>query len=221
MMFQSRTIRRRWGNPFHTTGGPVVYHLAAVLIGGLMMIPPVAMAQKAGLPGFGFDGEAKTGGDARRVRFRFFCSSNDGPNATGVLSAQLEVTRFEQLRDVFNFDPLEGPDSKAGALSRLQATGARGKAADSFTASGSILAAGISAGSTEAFMLEVSATRRNATRLQKLAAVLRPLLDGPGQLVWQQRNAKSGGTPLVATLDLAPAQSDQLKAGLGPCLGSR
>jgi hypothetical protein len=199
----------------------VIHPLVAVLAACLTMVPIKAKAQDPGPAGLGFDGEAKTGTDTRRVRFRFFCSSNSGPNVAGVLSVQLEVTNFEQLRSTFDFDPFEGPDAKVGPLTHLQINGARAKAADSFTASGSVLAAGMSAGSTEAFMLEVSASRRQASRLQKLAALLRPLVDGPGQLSWRQGNAKSGGTPINATLDVTQPQADQLKAALGPCLGTR
>jgi hypothetical protein len=193
----------------------------AVLIAAATAIPDKAAAQNPGPPGLGFDGEAKTGADTRRVRFRFFCTSNNGPNVTGALAVELEVPGYEQLRGIFNFDPFEGPDAKAGTLTGLQTIGVRAKATDSFTASGSVLAAGTSAGSTEAFMLEVSASRRQATRLQKLAAVLRPLLDGPGQLAWQQGNAKSGGTPINATLDLDRTKAAQLKTTLAPCLGLR
>jgi hypothetical protein len=193
----------------------------AVLIAVVTAIPGKAAAQNPGPPGLGFDGEAKTGTDTRRVRFRFFCTSNNGPNVTGALAVELEMPGYEQLRAIFDFDPFEGPDAKAGTLTGLQTSGVRAKAADNFTAAGSVLAAGTSAGSTEAFMLEVSASRRQATRLQKLAAVLRPLLDGPGQLAWRQGNAKSGGTPINATLDLDQAKAVQLKAALGPCLGLR
>jgi hypothetical protein len=50
---------------------------------------------------------------------------------------------------------------------------------------------------------------------------LHPLTEGPAQLAWQQGNAKPGGTPMTATLELGLAQSELLKSGLGPCLGAR
>jgi hypothetical protein len=197
------------------------YYLAATMIACLIVPNVTALAQTTGQAGIGFDAEAQTGPDKRRVRFRFFCSSNAGPNVTGVLSVQLEVTRYQQLRSVFDFDPFEGPDAKAGSLSRLQTTGLKAKASDSFSASGSVLAAGMSPGSTEAFMLEVSASRRDNARLRKLIAVLRPLMDGPGQLTWRQGNIKAAGAPISATLDIGQAQYEQLKPVLGPCLTAR
>src|SRR6185312_3666316 len=154
------------------------------------------------------------GADARPAEFRFFCTSNDGPNVTGALAVELHIPRYEQLRPMFDFDPFEGPSAHAGPLTQLQAVGVRARAHDRFTAAGS-------AESGAAFMLEVAASRREAAPLQRLAAVLRPLLDGPGQLVWRQSNARPGGTSLVASLDLAQAKADQLRAALAPCLARR
>lgn len=175
----------------------------------------------AGQPGAGFDGDARIGDQTRAVRFRFFCTSNAGPNVTGALAVELEVPNYQELHAVFDFDPFEGPDANAGPLTRLEANGAKSRTADTFTAAGSALAAGTSTGFTEAFMLEVSASRRDASRLRKLAAVLRPLIDGPGQLGWNQRNTKSGGATINASLNLDQARADQLKTVLGPCLGAR
>ena len=70
-------------------------------------------------------------------------------------------------------------------------------------------------------MLGVDASRRDPGSLRKLAAVLRPLTEGPAQLTWQQGNARPGGTPMTAILELNEAQSERLKTGLGPCLGAR
>jgi hypothetical protein len=164
-----------------------------------------------------FTGVARTGTDTRRVAFHFFCSSSKGPNMTGVLAVELEIPDYNQLHAVFNFDPFEGPDANAGPLTQLQTTGARTKATDRFTAAGSV----IPVGSAEAFSLGVDASRRDPGSLHKLAAVLRPLTDGTGHLLWVQGNAKTGGTPIAASLELTLAQSDQLKTALGPCLGAR
>jgi hypothetical protein len=193
------------------------HFLAVASIASAMAGTTDGKAQDLDPPGIVLDGMARTGTDTRPVRFRFFCSSNRGPNVTGVLSVVLEVSRYEQLRAVFDFDPLEGPDANAGPLTSLQASGARAKANDRFTAAGSV----VPSGSSEAFALEVTASRREPGPLRKLASVLRPLTDGPGNLVWQQGSAKPGGTPMNASLDLAQAQTDQLKTGLGPCLGAR
>ncbi|MGA3005321.1 MAG: hypothetical protein ABSE20_26750 [Acetobacteraceae bacterium] len=188
--------------------------LAVVAIAGVMA---GAKAQDRGPPGIVFDGTARTGTDTRPVRFRFFCSSNNGPNITGVLAVELEIPQYEQLSAVFDLEPFEGPDANAGPLTLLRAAGARSKASDRFAAAGSIIPSGVS----EAFMLGVDASRRGPGPLRKLAAVLRPLTEGPAQLAWQQGNARPGGTPMTAGLDLSKAQSEQLKSGLGPCLGAR
>ena len=199
------------------TGWLSVHFLPAALIACVGIAAINAKAQVQDPSGITFDGVARTGADTRPVRFHFFCSSNQGANLTGVLAVELEVPDHEQLRAVFDFDPFEGPDAHAGPLTQLQTTGARTKAADRFTAEGSI----VPVGSSEAFSLEVAASRRDPGPLRKLVSVLRPLIDGPGRLVWQQGNAKPGGTPMSASLDLAQAQSEQLKSGLGPCLGAR
>ena len=196
---------------------PTAGSLAIALTAGVMLVATVAKAQDLEPTGIAFDGVARTGTDTRPVRFRFFCSSNEGPNVTGVLAVELEVKDHEQLRAVFDFDPFEGPDANAGPLTLLRADGARTKASNRFAAAGSV----VPSGSSEAFALEVAASRREPGPLRKLAAVLRPLVDGPGQLVWLQGNAKQGGTPMSASLNLTKTQSDQLKAGLGPCLGAR
>jgi hypothetical protein len=188
--------------------------LGWALIVAAVVVPAPVAAQDSDLA---FDGVARTGDDTRPVRFRFFCSSNNGPNLTGVLSVELEVLGFEQLRPVFDFDPFEGPDAHAGALTLLRTNGVRSKAEGRFTATGSI----IPSGSGEAFMLEVTASRREAGPLRKLAAALRPLMDAPGRLEWRQGNAKNGGVPLVAGLDLTKAQGDELKAGVGACVDAR
>jgi hypothetical protein len=190
------------------------YALAVLAVAG---ISAGAQAQDRGPGGTVFDGTARTGSDTRQVRFRFVCSSNAGPNVTGVLAVELEIPQYEQLSPVFDFGPFEGPDAHAGALTLLRSIGVRSKAGDRFTAAGSI----IPSGASEAFMLGVDVSRREPGPLRKLAAVLRPLTEGPAQLTWQQGNAKPGGTPMTATLDLDQPRSEQLKTGLGPCLGAR
>ena len=195
----------------------VAHFLAAILSGGIIVGSNDAKAQDPGPLGIALGGVARTGADTRPVCFRFFCSANGGPNVTGVLSVELEIPRYEQLRAVFDFSPFEGPDANAGPLTVLLAKGVRTEANGQFTAAGSIVASG----SSEAFVLEVDASRRETGPLRKLASVLRPLIDGSGQLVWRQGNAKPGGVPMSARLDLSQAQTDLLKTGLGPCLGAR
>jgi hypothetical protein len=198
------------------------YALAALAIAGSVA---GVHAQDRGPSEVVVDGSARTGSDTRPVRFHFFCSSNNGPSVTGVLAVELEIPQYEQLSRFFDFAPFEGPDAHAGPLTQLRSAGVRSKAADQFTAAGSIVPSGvpsgIPSGASEAFMLGVDASRREAGTLRKLAAVLRPLTEGPAQLAWQQGNAKPGGTPMTATLELSFAQSEQLKTGLGPCLGAR
>ena len=188
----------------------MVHFLAAMSIAA----STCADAQRPDPPGLTFDGVARTGADTRQVVFHFFCSSNNGPNVTGVLSVDLEVPNYQQLRPIFDFDPFEGPDADAGSRTVLRAGGARAKAADRFATAGSVQ----EGNGSESFTLEVSASRRESAPLRKLAAVLRPLLDGPGQLEWSQGSAKSGGTPMIASLDVTQPRADQLKAALGPCL---
>jgi len=175
-----------------------------------------AQAQDRGPLGVVFDGMARTGSDTRPVRFRFFCSPNSGPNVTGVLAVELEIPHYEQLRRVFDFEPFEGPDAHAGPLTTLLADGAR-RAGDHFTAAGSVVASG----GSEAFMLGIDASRRDPGPLHKLSFVLHPLTEGRAQLTWLQGNPKPGGVTMTATLDLGQARSEQLKSGLGPCLGAR
>ena len=192
--------------------------LAALLIAGLAVVPVDAISQQPGDPGVVFEGSAQTGADKRPVRFRFYCSANNGPNITGALAVALEIPHFEQLNAVFDFDPFEGPDASAGPLTHLQATGARAKAQGDFAASGFMPAPDPDA----AFVLEVAAARRgNPARLAALTNVMRALVDGPSQLVWRQGNATKGGVPMNASLDLPNVRTDQLQAALGPCLGSR
>src|SRR3954452_5432209 len=49
-------------------------YLAATLIDCLVVPNVTALSQTTGQAGMGFDAEAQTGPDKRRVRFRFFCS---------------------------------------------------------------------------------------------------------------------------------------------------
>jgi hypothetical protein len=190
------------------------YALAVVAIAGVIV---AAKAQVPAPPGIVFDGTARVGSDTRPVRFRFFCSSNSGPNVTGVLAVELEIPQYDQLSSVFDFEPFEGPDANAGPLTLLRTSGAHGTASGRFTVSGSI----IPSGASEAFMLGIDASRRDAVPLRNLAAILRPLTGSPAQLIWEQGNASPGGKPMTATLVLNEARSAQLKTGIGPCLGAR
>jgi hypothetical protein len=187
----------------------VLVVIAAVMAG--------AKAQDRGATDIVLDGTARTGNDTRPVRFRFFCSSNNGPNATGVLSVELEIPQYEQLHPLFDFEPFEGPDANVGPLTLLLAAGARSNGSERFAAAGWIIASGAS----NAFMLGVNASRREPGPLRKLAAVLQPLTEGPARLTWEQANAKPGGTPMIAALVLGQSQAEQLSTGLGPCLGAR
>jgi hypothetical protein len=180
----------------------------------LAMLAVSGNAKEPAPPGIAYDGEARTGTDTRPVRFRFLCTSNEGPDVTGVLSVELEIPRYKQMRAIFDFDPFEGPDADAGAKTLLQGTGARGKSSGRFMASGSA----IENGATDYFALDVAASRREPGALRKLAAVLRRLVDGAAALTWNQDNAKPKGTPMVATLDLARSQAEELKTALAPCL---
>jgi hypothetical protein len=189
----------------------------ALVLVAVAAVTAGAKAQDRDPPRMVFDGTARTGNDTRPVRFRFLCSSNGGRNVTGVLAVELEIPQYEQLSPAFDFDPFEGPDAHAGPLTQLRSAGSRSTAGDRFAVSGSIIASGAS----EAFLLGIDMSRREPGPLRKLAAVLRPLTEAPAQLTWQQGNAKPGGTPVTATLDLNKAQSEQLKTSLGPCLGTR
>jgi hypothetical protein len=182
---------------------------------GLIALGGTAQGQTR--PEMVFEASAQIGPQNRPVRFHFFCSENEGPNLTGVLSVELETTRYEELREQFDFTPFEGPDADAGALSSLQVNGPRAKASDRFAAAGSATPTD----GADSFTLEVTASRREAGPLRKLATVLRPLIDGPGRVIWRQAAANRGGVPLIATLDVTQARSDELKSGLARCLATR
>jgi hypothetical protein len=177
----------------------------------------IATYQAAAVDSPDFDAVAQIGARAQPVRFHFSCSENDGPNLTGVLSVKLETLQYEQLRPVFNFDPFEGPDAHAGALSDLRSSGVSGTAESRFTASGSA----VEGNGAMAFALEIDASRREAGPLRKLAIVLRPLLDGPAKLVWHQGNAVRSGAPLIATLELSRAEAAALREVLARCISGR
>ncbi len=188
--------------------------LAGILITGLLS----AFQAAAQPPDVVLNGTAQTGSDVRPVRFHFYCSANSGPNLTGAFSVQLEVPQVEQLSKVFDFEPFEGPGAHAGALSHLEASGARTKAQGNFTASGYY-----TADPPDAFMLEVSAARRPAAnaRLKSVAAILRPLMDAPSKLLWRQGSANAKGIPIVASLQIESADAGKLQAVLGDCLAAK
>lgn len=191
-------------------------HLAAIwgCFLAVSWFAPGAVAQPPAGTEAVFDASARTGSGMRPVRFRFLCTPNQGPSLTGVLAVTLEIPRHARLSAVFDFDKFDGPDATAGALSHLQANGVRTKAGNRFVASGSIPDGGPNA----SFVFDVSASRRDPASLVRLAAVLRPLLDGPGQFVWRQGNARPGGVSIDASLDLPQERAERLKAVLGPCL---
>jgi hypothetical protein len=160
-------------------------------------------------------GHARTGTDARDVRFGFACTGN-GPGVTGALSVTLAVPRPEQLAAEFAFDPFEGPDVDAGALTELRSTGSGGGAQGRFTVAGSY---GVDPDTPFVFDL-AAAIRDDRARLAALARVLRPLTTSPGKLVWRQGNTTQGGVPIVASLDLTAADAEGLRAALAPCLAA-
>jgi hypothetical protein len=190
-------------------------HLAPVAV--MVALLGFATRQAAADDALAFDATAQIGARSLAARIHFACSSNAGRNVTGVLSVALETPNYEQLRSVFDFDSFEGPDANVGALSGLQAFGASGKAGNRFTAAGSA----VDTKGALSFVLEIDASRREPGALHKLAAVLRPLLDVPSRLVWRQSSATKTSAPIVATLDLSPAQTVALRGQLGPCLAGR
>ncbi len=205
--------------------GRLVRRLTGLIIAGLIVpvlaLPPVeTAAQNVDPAAIGFNGVAKVGSENRTVRFRFFCSPNRG-RSTGILSAQIEIPKYEQLKAVFNFEPFEGPIAHAGALTTLQTNAAEIRLEDTFTATGSVLAAEISAGAFDSFLLEVNAAQKESPASRKLANVLRPLTDSPGTLTWRQDAAKPGDTPVYATLELTQPRVEQMKAVLHQCFPSR
>ena len=188
--------------------------LAAMFFLGLAALPLDATAQPPSTSEAVFDGTGRAGNASRAVRFRFMCTPNGGPGINGVLSVALEIPRPEQWRGGFDFAPFAGPDATAGALSHLRANGVRSKAGNRFAAAGSTP----STGAYAAFVFEIAMSRRDPAGLGRLATVLRPLMDGPGQLVWRQGNAKREEAPIDASLELLPERAERLKAVLGPCL---
>jgi hypothetical protein len=159
-------------------------------------------------------GEARTGQDLRPVRFIFLCSSNDGPQVTGVLGVDLAVSRHDTLRPVFDFDAFEGPDAAAGRRTLLEAT-AEGTAVRMQT----MVSGSIGVGEDEPFVFSATAARRrDATRLAELSRLLAPLTQGAAQFSWSQSHARSGGATIQARLEISAADSQRLRTVLAPCL---
>ena len=159
-------------------------------------------------------GEAHTGADARAVRFTFLCSANDGPQVTGVLGVDLVVPRHETLRAIFDFDPFEGPDARAGRLTTLESTAESGTVSLRAMVSGS---GGVDPDAPFVFSA-IAARRRDAARLAELSRLLAPLTAGAARITWNQGNAKAGRPSIVARLDVSAADSLRLRALLTPCL---
>ena len=165
-------------------------------------------------------GEARIAGETRPVRFTFLCSSHDGPQVTGaqmtgVMGVDLIVPRHDTLRPIFDFDPFEGPDARAGALTRLETTAEAASGSLSAMVSGSI---GVEDDAPFVFSA-VAARRRDAARLAELARVLAPLTTGPAQLSWTQGQTRAGAASIAAQLEVSAADAERLKGFLAPCLG--
>jgi len=188
--------------------------MTRVALFALTVLLASAAVRAADAPEAVFAGTARIGTDTRQATFRFGCSSNRGPNLTGVLGVELEIPRAAELMPAFDVIPFEGPDAEAGALTHLEASGGTAKARDDFTASGWYPVAD----SGTSFAWGVNASRRAAKEMRKLAPVLRPLTGGGGRLVWRQGNAAKGGPPLIATLAFGPVETERLKAAIGACL---
>jgi len=181
------------------------------LLALLILLASPVLAQ----PVTGFTGEARTGADIRPARFVFTCSAH-GRNATGVLGVSIALPWHDTLRPLFDFQRFEGPDANAGRLTRLESSVGGSSIANRFVVSGSI-----SAEDDRPFVFAIYAARRgDPARLHDLARSLRPLLQGPppARLVWQQLNVLRGGVPIIAELELGPAETEQLRGLLGPCL---
>lgn len=159
-------------------------------------------------------GVARTGEDARAVRFVFLCSANAGPNVTGALGLELFVPGHGDLRGSFDFDAFEGPDARAGRLTQVETTGAGATARLRTMVSGWI---GVDADAPFAFGLS-AARRRDETRLREVSRLLAPLTSGAAQLVWTQGNTRTGGAPIVARLEVGAADAARLRTLLAPCL---
>ena len=162
--------------------------LAALCFG---LTSAAAVAQQPDASVLTFDGVARTGADSRAVTLHVFCSPNEGRDVTGALGLDLEIPNQEQLRPVFDFDPFEGPDAHAGALTVLQANGARNKADGRFEAAGSIEDTGgveiIRAGSGG-----VAARAKTSGQTRRRAAPVagwRPVDLDPGQCQSRRRAA--------------------------------
>ncbi|MBS7809789.1 hypothetical protein [Roseococcus pinisoli] len=178
-----------------------------ILLAALLLALPAAAQHRPAT--VTLEGRLQAGAEERAARFEFQCSAN-GPNATGVLSVELHVPHFAELERVFDFDPFEGPDARAGARSRLEV----GQVSAQFEVAGWI---GVTEDRPFAFGLGVP-RRRDARRLGELSRVLRPLTAGPATLTWTQRPAGQGTTPLVARLEVGAADAARLRTLLAPCL---
>jgi len=177
-----------------------------------LVAPALAETAEQGLT---LEGSARTGTLSHAVRFLFVCTEARMPGTIGTLAIELWLNDYPSLRPAFDVDPFEGPGATAGVLSALQSSGAKGKGAARFGAAGWIT---IEKPYTT-FALGISAARRgDAQRLKQLTEVLRPLVDGPSELIWTQGNAKKGGTPIVARLTLDAAQAATLKDTLKRCI---
>ena len=63
-----------------------------------------------------------------------------------------------------------------------------------------------------------AARRRDETRLREVSRLLAPRTAGPATLVWTQGNARVGGPPIMARLEVGAEDAARLRTLLTPCL---
>jgi hypothetical protein len=178
--------------------------MRAVLL--LLLTMGSAWGQTLTLPG-----EARFGDDRRAVRFTFLCSSNAGPQVTGVLGVELAIPRHDTLRPQFNFDAFEGPDARAGRRTALESQAAGAASRMQAEVSGSI---GVDEDAPFVFGLH-AARRGEVARLSELSRLLAPLTLGAAQFSWTQWQPR--GQPIEARLAVSAADAARLRSLLSPC----
>lgn len=177
----------------------------------LLAAPAGAQPRPPAEPGVVFGGLLRAGASTYQARFRFICTASRPPDVTGALSVLLEIPAAAQIRPAFPFDKFEGPDGIGSALTHLRASGVRHRTNNLFPASGSW-------GDANTFVLTVAASRRDPVALSRLAAIMAPLMEGPGQFLWRQGDGKPNGQFIDASLEVPQAQAAQLNAALAPCM---
>ena len=155
-----------------------------------------------------FAGVARTGTDTRPVAFHFYCSSNNGPNVTGVLAVELEIPRIRPVARGLRFRSVRGTGRACRTADPVAHHGRAGQGERPLHRCGvdhsgrvrrSVLARGrcVAPGTRT-----VTQTRRRSAPVDRRSWAV-------GLAAGQRQ---TGGTPMSASLDLAPAQSDQLKS---------